>query len=311
MISLLNTSFDNVPDSWIFEYYCNIPPLTGSRVKIHSIFQSEKTPSMYIYFRYGKYIYKDFCSGRGGSALNLVCELFSLSETDAKNKIVKDFFSNGVYTNITPAIEEQPGEILSYSERIWYEHDKKFWLQFHIGSTLLKLYNVRPLSEFVISKSGKEYKITGCNIYGYFKNDGTLYKIYQPYSKKSKFILVCDYLQGIEQIRGCSKLILTKSLKDIMAVRTFTSEFDLIGVDSENTFLNKARLITLSYSYKKLYILFDNDVPGKNATKVYLPHGFIDLNWNLDKDPAEGIKNQGYLKAKEHFISRFYENNDN
>ena len=95
-------------------------------------------------------------------------------------------------------------KVTSHIKRKWTELDAKYWIQFNIGTKLLNKYNVFPLKEYTFSKE-LDKKISEINIknnytYGYFKNDGTLYKIYHPYSSKKKFIKVKSYIQGTDQL---------------------------------------------------------------------------------------------------------------
>jgi hypothetical protein len=304
MLNLLNVAIDSIPESWIFEYYCNLEkPLEGQRQVIKSIFQtSDRRPSMFIYYRYGRYIYKDFASGNGGSAVHLVSKIFNISEKEAINKIVTDFMKVGEYKYSVPNVEETPSEVTSYKTRQWFDHDKKYWLKFNIGLSILNKYNVKPISEFILQKDDKTFKFQGLYTYGYFKEDGTLGKIYQPYNKTCKFIYVNDFFQGAEQIENKRHLILTKSLKDIMSLSTITRQFDFLAVDSENTMLNKTRLAVIKHSYKSKFILFDNDEPGQKAALRYIDHGFVNIPWSLHKDPSEAIEKTGYENTKKHFV---------
>jgi hypothetical protein len=304
MVNLLNVAIDSIPESWIFEYYCNLEkPLEGQRQVIKSIFQtSDRRPSMYIYYRYGRYIYKDFASGNGGSAVNLVSKLFNISEKEAITKIVTDFMKVGEYKHSTPIVEETPAEVISYRIRNWFDHDKKYWLKFNIGLSILNRYCVKPIAEFILQKDTKQFKFQGLNTYGYFKEDGTLCKIYQPYNKTCKFIWVNDFFQGAEQLENKKHLILSKSLKDIMSLSTITRQFDFLAVDSENTMLNKTRLSVIKHSYQSKYVLFDNDEPGQRAAKRYVEQGFINIPWSLHKDTSEAIDKAGYENTKKHFV---------
>jgi hypothetical protein len=257
---------------------------------------------MFIYYRYGRYIYKDFASGNGGSAVHLVSKIFNISEKEAINKIVTDFMKVGEYKYSVPNVEETPSEVTSYKTRQWFDHDKKYWLKFNIGLSILNKYNVKPISEFILQKDDKTFKFQGLYTYGYFKEDGTLGKIYQPYNKTCKFIYVNDFFQGAEQIENKRHLILTKSLKDIMSLSTITRQFDFLAVDSENTMLNKTRLAVIKHSYKSKFILFDNDEPGQKAALRYIDHGFVNIPWSLHKDPSEAIEKTGYENTKKHFV---------
>ena len=115
---------------------------------------------------------------------------------------------------------------------------------FSIGSKMLEHYNVAPLDFYVMTKEDNlgiqsSMRISANYIYGYFKEDGTLYKIYQPKVKDGKFIKARDYIQGSEQLRGDKKfLIITSSLKDLMAFNKLKiADAESIAPDSENSMI--------------------------------------------------------------------------
>ena len=87
----------DVPSNWVFEYYLDLPEkLTGQDVKIKSIFNpNERTPSMCIFVDQinAQYKYKDFSSGKFGSKIDLVKELFHVGYPGAVEKIIEDFNS--------------------------------------------------------------------------------------------------------------------------------------------------------------------------------------------------------------------------
>jgi len=96
MISTKNIigSINDVPAEWVFEYYLSLSEkLTGQDVKIHSVFKTEKTPSMFVYFKAenNEYKFKDFSSGKQGNKVTLVSELFNITYATAINKICSDY----------------------------------------------------------------------------------------------------------------------------------------------------------------------------------------------------------------------------
>jgi hypothetical protein len=72
----------DVPITFIFEHFCKLKEkLTGQDVKIKSMFNpNERTPSMCIYLdsKIGVYKFKDFSTGKIGSAMDMVKELVML-----------------------------------------------------------------------------------------------------------------------------------------------------------------------------------------------------------------------------------------
>ena len=76
-------SINDVPESWIFEFYAGLSSsLLGDDITLKSLFKpNEKTPSMKIFHKDGRYFYKDFSSGNGGTAINLVEKLQKNKDT--------------------------------------------------------------------------------------------------------------------------------------------------------------------------------------------------------------------------------------
>jgi 5S rRNA maturation endonuclease (ribonuclease M5) len=143
--------------------------------------------------------------------------------------------------------------------------------------------------------------IKGNYVYGYFKDDGTLYKIYQPKVKDSKFIKVRDYIQGSEQLTYDKPyLIITSSLKDLMAYNKLKiSNSESIAPDSENTIIPENIMSNISSKYKGVCVLFDNDEPGIRAAEKYkLKYGFNYIVLNLEKDLSDSIEKHGIEKTR-------------
>ena len=301
-----------VPSQWIFEHFCRIGQrLDGSDVKIKSLFNTdERTPSMCIYYnqRKGKYMFKDFSSGKGGDAVTLVKELYNLKFHKACQKIV-DEYNDYVVENKTgynvESIEVQPKyRVDKYEKRMWTTLDQQFWTQFNIGTKLLTMYNVFPLSHYTMARGEDEIQIKGLYIYGYFKNDGTLYKIYQPKTMDKKFIKVDDYIQGFEQVKPHDYLIITSSLKDVMSIKSLKIHTDVIAPDSENTIIKKDLMEHFIKSYKKVVLLFDNDEPGLESMKKYkelYPALSISI-LPMSKDVSDSIKDFGVKEVKTRLV---------
>ena len=319
MISTKNLICDltDVPREWVFEHYLNLTEkLTGQDIKMKSIFNTrEKTPSMCIYLdRNGIYKYKDFSSGNGGDAISLVQTLFNLpSRGSASYKIVEDYnqyvLNNG-YNPIKSYKQHSKFKVTDYEMRHWNTLDQKYWMGFHIGSRLLSRYNVVPLEYYIMQKTDENDSVSsmtirGNYIYGYFREDGTLYKIYQPKVKESKFIKVRDYIQGTEQlVFDKPYLIITSSLKDLMAYHKLKiSNSEAIAPDSENTMIPENIMSSISSKYQGVCVLFDNDEAGIRAAEKYkLRYGFDYVVLELEKDLSDAIKVHGIDKVRENLL---------
>jgi len=319
MISTKNLICDltDVPREWAFEHYLKLTEkLTGQDIKMKSVFNiREKTPSMCIYVdRNNIYRFKDFSSGNGGDAISLVQSLFNLpTRGSASYKIIEDYnqyvLNNG-YNPIKSYKQHSKFKVTDYEMRHWNTLDQKYWMGFYIGSRLLSRYNVVPLEYYIMTKTDENdvvssITIKGNYIYGYFREDGTLYKIYQPKVKESKFIKVRDYIQGTEQlVFDKPYLIIASSLKDLMAYQKLKiSNSEAIAPDSENTMIPENIMSSISSKYQKVCVLFDNDEAGIKAAEKYKSrYGFEYVILEMEKDLSDAIKVHGIDKVRENLL---------
>lgn len=289
----------DVPVSWIFEHFCKLKEkLNGHDVKIKSMFNpKERTPSMCIYLNKDKvYRYKDFSSGKGGNAVDMVKELYSLTYHKAGQLIVEKYndfvlHNNGGY-DLQEFKQASKYKVTSSTPRQWTTQDQYFWTQFNIGTKLLTEHNVVPLEYYCMEKDDKELRIHGNYLYGYYKKDGTLYKIYQPKTLDKKFIKVSDYVQGSEQLKQHPYLLITSSLKDIMALKSLKLTIDIIAPDSENSLIRKELMTEYFKTYKKVIVMFDYDEAGIRAMEKYkelYPEVQVAV-LPMSKDPSDSIR---------------------
>jgi 5S rRNA maturation endonuclease (ribonuclease M5) len=302
----------DVPVTWMFEKYCKLnEKLEGQDVKIKSLFNpKERTPSMCIYVgKEGYYIFKDFSTGKGGSAISLVQQLYNLQYREACLKVIETYndfvlHNNGGY-DVGEFKQQSRYKVTSYKARTWTTQDQYFWTQFNIGSKLLEAHNVQPLESYCMTKDDKELCIKGLYLYGYFKEDGTLYKIYQPKTLDKKFIKVASYTQGIHQCTGEKYLIITSSLKDIMSIKSLKlSNLDVMAPDSENTIIKADVMEELQTKYKKILVLFDNDDAGIKAMQTYKEKfPFIEIALlPMSKDVSDSIKDYGAKEVRNRLV---------
>ena len=141
----------------------------------------------------------------------------------------------------------------------------------------------------------KELIIKGNYIYGYFKKDDTLYKIYQPKTLDKKFIKVTDYLQGTEQLSKNPYLIITSSLKDVMSLKSLKLSVDCIAPHSENTIIQEDKMNDYFDMYKQIIVMFDYDEAGIKAMEKYksLYPAILTAVLPMSKDVSDSIKDFG------------------
>ena len=301
------SDLNDIPREWVFEHYLNLGErLSGQSLKIKSVFSSkDKVPSMCIYIdNAGRYKFKDFSSGYGGDGLNLVMYLFNLSSRGKASFKIMDDYNEFISNNSYIPLEYKPQSKYAVSDfeiRHWTTLDKSYWQMYKLTSAMLEDYNVHPLSFYTMVKEDEgrvldSITIEGNFIYGYFREDGSLYKIYTPKNKDNKFIKVRDYIQGSDQVTFENKyLIILSSLKDLMCFKTLgIGNVECIAPDSENSMISKSFMKPYIDKFSKIIILFDNDEPGlKSAKKYKTQYGFDYINLELSKDLSDSVKDHG------------------
>lgn len=304
-------SIRDVPSTWIFEHYLALSEkLYGQEVKLKSVFNpSEKTPSMTIFpdKRTGKYKFKDFSSGNYGDAYDLIKQIFNLDASQAVFMVLKDYAQ---YVNSNDVIREEIKAVAKYvvsdyEARSWTTEDAKYWTRFGIGSKTLEKYNVMPLSWYKMKKEESEICINGYFIYGYFREDGLMYKIYQPKSETRKFLKVKKHLQGVEQLTyEKPNLVILSSLKDLMSFEQLAFKtIECIAPDSENTMIPDAMMWDLIKKYDTVTTIFDNDEAGKKAIVKYQEkYGIQGFALDLEKDVSDSIAKHGKDFVKNELI---------
>ena len=252
-----------------------------------------------------QYKFKDFSTGKNGNKVDLVKSMFNIEYPEASRKIVKDY-NMFVKTNGVQKIDFKPESkwVINYiKKRSWTITDKKYWLSFRIGKTILDEFNVKPIEYYTLVKENSD-KIENLRCgskwcYGYFDKNGEVYKMYQPFSKKYKFYKAKSYLQGKDQLKFDQPyLVICSSLKDAMCLKSMGYNIEVISPDSENTMIKPHIIEHLKKKYKKIITLFDNDEAGKHAVdmyaKTYNIHGFVPT---ICKDISDAMKSHGFDKV--------------
>lgn len=305
----LITSISEVPSTWIFEKYAKLDEkLTGQDVKIKSLFSSkDNVPSLCIYCTNNKYKFKDFSSGNGGSGVDLVMILYQLTYTDAAIKVIADYnefiLGNGDYA-IGQFKVHSRYKITEFCKRPWNTLDREYWISYGIGSRELEKYWVYPLSFYKMEKPGeielKELNISGNYIYGYFRSNGDLYKVYQPKIRDKKFLNVKDYIQGTDQLNySKGNLLIGSSMKDILCFNQFNWPFEIVAPSSENTIIKKEVIETWRHKYNLITVLFDNDEPGiKAAEKYEKEYKIPSIHLKMEKDLSDSVQVHGAEAVK-------------
>jgi hypothetical protein len=221
--------------------------------------------------------------------------------------------SNKVYRRSTKKINIQTSRNIKFKSRKFTKFDIKYWDSYGISKVVLKYFNVKSV-EYLFDEQGNIVRVFNsselCFVY-IIKNKVKLYQPLEVNGFKWRNTCPATYIQGWKQRRGKKKLIITKSLKDIMVFFTILGdEYDIIAPHSENYIFTKDIVTQLNNDYEVIFVIYDFDRAGVNgANRLKRLHGwkprFIDtkrvmINGKLkviDKDISDLRKNKGKIKA--------------
>ncbi len=284
----------------------------------------DKTPSFgFFQGETGEICFKDHRLG-GGDFVRFVQLKFGLTYFEALSKIAIDFDIAKGYicksfekTKFDDTRKDYPtrdqllsraGSLkLGKNRRKWLAHDILFWQQFGISIKTLEKFNVEPLSHFHINNTiikADQY----CYCFIEYKDGKETYKIYQPFNEYYKWLNSHDdsVWQGWESLPSTGhELIITKSLKDVMALYEVTG-IPAVALQSENIIPKKHVFDQLDKRFEVKYSLYDNDfdkeinwgkIFGKKIAETF---GLIDVyipDEYKSKDFSDLIKNVGAKDA--------------
>ena len=230
--------------------------------------------------------------------------MFNLTPAAAANKMLEDYTR---YLNSAGADNRSLEEVSRYRVtgnkiRPWNSLDAKYWMQYGIDSVTLNNFNVYPLEYYTMTKEGEDriIKIDYQYLYGYFRSDGQLYKVYQPKSKDHKFIKVSNYIQGSDQLKfEAPNLVICSSLKDMMCLLKFGYNLEVVAPDSENSVISSAAITVYKSKYKAVCSLFDYDAAGIAAMDKYKEiYNIPAVVLPLEKDLSDSVKEYGLVQTR-------------
>lgn len=261
-------------------------------------------PSFGIYERrfghtINEFMWKDSALGIHGDIFDLIKVLFDYtSRKHAMFKVMSDFGIGGEsdgriiipkknlsrrYTDMTD---------IAVSSRPMRMTDVFYWNRFNISSSLLTEYQCTSIKQYWTFTDQKYPYYTHGLSYAYRIWDK--YQLYFPGGTyKYKFLngmndlCVLGYLQLHYDSDLC---VITKSMKDVMCLRSFG--YEAVSPRSENILLPPECIDRLKKKYKRILVLFDNDMKHKGDAyefeKVYVPKLM-----DTDKDTSDFCDNHG------------------
>lgn len=239
----------------------------------------DKNPSWAMYKRDTNVYWVDFATRDEGDAVQFVCEIENCSPYTALLKL-----NNYAYTEVTGDYRRVvPHEkIITWEPRGYNVHDQEYWEgRYQIPLEVLEEYDVEPAKILYLND---QFYAKGEHIYVY-RFGAERCKVYMPYNEKNrKWLCVGNVVQGYDQLplHG-DLLVITKSLKDVMAFRTLG--VPAIAPGSESVLLPYDFIYKLQKRFTRIVVCFDNDKAGIKGAQLYTDtYGFDQVYVPKEKD---------------------------
>lgn len=268
----------------IFKHYLGDFEL---RKMFNSPLRKDSVPSFNIYYsNSGELVYKDF-GGTQGSCIDFVMNLYNLSYKEALFQIYKDLNLNqrkeAKLTSVKKVI--QKATVIQVETKKYSKEELEYWASYNIDKALLDKYQVFSVSKVWLNGRLLYVSIPANPIFVYYFIGSDKVKVYRPLDTSGKKWLTNTStvdLQGYSQLSSKGEcLIITKSMKDVMAFKSFG--FEAIAPHGEGMYIPEQYITDLKSRFNKIITVYDNDPAGVSAS--------IKLNsivgsdyWNIPKD---------------------------
>lgn len=279
----------------IYNKYSNVGTLSVGKLNTSPLRNTEnkdKTPSFSLYPAKGELKFKDFGGYKlSGNCFDYVKYLFNISYEEALKKIYSDFelhklvasVQNSVNTNTTLSYLNEINKRIVGIKRNWNLVDFNYFNQYHIPLEFVGSKNVYPAKSVYLIINEEEIVLWATDsvkypIYTWSTADKI--KCYRPYNpKNSKWLSTMTTwdLQNMETVNHKSDvLFITKSMKDCLVLEYLG--FAAVAPGSEVPNIPRKILDYLEASFKRIIILYDNDITGvKNSEALALNTGYQNI----------------------------------
>jgi hypothetical protein len=199
-----------------------------------------------------------------------------------------------------------------------YSKDElEWWDSFGITKQTLDKYNVFSVKTTFINGAIHTFSSPTSPIFGYYfgkKDDIEVWKIYLPKNKNKGYRFLTNakesVIQGWKQLPASGDMIVvTKALKDVMLFNEFG--IAACAPNSETVFLAESIIEQLKARFKKIYVVFDNDIAGISAMrklkKIYPEFTYAFIPRRYAKDISDFCKRFGKDKTRK-FINKYLNN---
>ena len=298
----------------VFPDISEIPCLICSPLRV------DNKPSFSIYMTNGGHVaWKDHAlTNERGGLMDLLCKYWKCTFNQALEKIcnlpeLKDeIVLKSKQIKTLTRKEASTLKKIEVKVRPWRDYDYEYWASYGIEKQWLKYAEIYPISYKIITKKDKDTgKVSKycfpTEKYSYAfveRKQGILsIKIYQPFSKRFKW---CSSMSdGVISLwtkvpEYGDRIVICSSLKDAL-VLSCQLHIPAIALQGEGYNISDTACNELRRRYKKVFICFDVDKPGKKDAKALSEKTgfpFIVPDLGTEKDLSDHFKS---LENKDEF----------
>lgn len=310
---------ERVTQEEIFEYYLGVEVQT--RRQFCNPLRKDDNPTCNFSYHGEKLRFRDWSWPRPLDCFDIVMKMYGLSFDDALKRIASDFDLVGTSENSHAVqrfsqIKEAEGTVKRTRIRVrlssFTNQDKRYLKNHGVHGEQCKKFNVKPIDRVWVRGNliwGYHDKDPAIGYYFGKDNDGhELWKIYY-YSRDSgtRFICNCNTIQGWEELpQSGSGVVITKSLKDVMALDNFN--IPAIAPQGESQRFPEEKAEELKERFDIVRSLYDFDRAGvAAANRLRKRHGIpplflTDGRFNTEdygaKDFSDFVKYNGEQQAR-------------
>lgn len=307
----------------VFEIAAKYLGITELPICINNPCRKDENPSLGLYYsnKYDTISYKDFATGETGNIFGLLSKLWNCTFDEVLKKISED---NDFNSSLKVKHSRQRNSVrrkdteLSVRIRDWEQYDIDFWEKYGISIDWLKFGDVFPISYIILTRSNGSQEYIKAEKYAYVyveRKDGNItLKVYQPYSKKIKWLSkhdssVIDLWTKLP--KSGDKLIITSSRKDALCTWACTG-IPCISMQGEGYWPKPQVIAQLKERFNHIFVLFDNDFNSEEnhghlfAKKLSSFFNLIMLELPSElkeKDQSDVVKHYGKQKLRDVVLS--------
>lgn len=288
------------------------PDINSLPTCICSPLRVDRNPSFSIYVSASNHVrFKDFATGESGGLLDLLCEYWNCSFQQCLGKIGSMFISGNNVTikpkSIRTFTRKEHNHLTDIQVviRPWHDYDYQYWSSYGVEPKWLHYAEIYPISYKIVTKrehpkdKGVRYIFPADKLaYVYVeRKDGRVQlKIYQPLNTKG--FKWCSKMDA--SVIGLwtkipeygDRVIICSSIKDALCISS-QLHIPTLCLQGEGYNMSATAVSELKRRYKRVFISFDVDAPGKaDAEKLASSTGFINIVPNLkgEKDYSDYYK---------------------